>query len=147
MEEMRQLISQRQGEGTPRSRPLSTAVDTPVRTSGLSRIDDIHRSLNTLVSEAEVGLTRASSNHQALEDGIQQLSEDLKDVRLPWFHSTSQFTPTVRQRSTELEKTRLELQNARRQCELVKSLLSDATAEKEIMYEVRSLWSLFLALS
>jgi len=32
---------------------------------------------------------------------------------------------------------RLELQNSKRQCELVKSLLADATAEKEIMYEAR----------
>jgi hypothetical protein len=30
----------------------------------------------------------------------------------------------------------VELQNTKRQCELVKSLLADATAEKEIMYEV-----------
>ena len=40
------------------------------------------------------------------------------------------------QRAVELERTRLELQNSKRQCELVKSLLADATAEKEIMYEV-----------
>ncbi|KAJ7781077.1 RhoGEF domain-containing protein [Mycena metata] len=117
MEEMRQLIGQRQGESTPRSRPLSMAVDTPVRSSGSTRTDDIHRSLTTLVTEADSSLIRASSNYEALESGIQQLTDDLKD------------------RSAELEKTRLELQNARRQCELVKSLLSDATAEKEIMYE------------
>ncbi|KAJ7129503.1 hypothetical protein C8R44DRAFT_79844 [Mycena epipterygia] len=117
MEEMRLLIGQRQGEGTPRSRPISMAAGTPVRASGSSRTDDIHRSLATLVSEADAGLIRASSNHEALENGIQQLSNDLKD------------------RSTELEKARFELQNARRQCELVKSLLADATAEKEIMYE------------
>ncbi|KAJ7765035.1 hypothetical protein DFH07DRAFT_811208 [Mycena maculata] len=117
MEEMRQLIGQRQGEGTPRSRPLSTTVDTPVRASGSGRTGDIHRSLTTLVSEADASLLRASSNHEALENGIQQLTDDLKD------------------RSMEFEKTRLELQNARRQCELVKSLLADATAEKEIMYE------------
>jgi hypothetical protein len=41
------------------------------------------------------------------------------------------------QKSTDLEKARVELQNTKRQCELVKSLLADATAEKEIMYEVR----------
>ncbi|KAJ7094612.1 hypothetical protein B0H15DRAFT_775924 [Mycena belliarum] len=118
MEEMRQLIGQRQGEGTPRNgRPLSTAMDTPVRSSGCNRTDDIHRSLSTLMADADAGLARASSNHEALENGIQQLVEDLKD------------------RSDELEKTRLELQNVRRQCELVKSLLTDATAEKEIMYE------------
>ncbi|KAJ7929939.1 RhoGEF domain-containing protein [Mycena leptocephala] len=117
MEEMRQLISQRQGEGTPRNRPSSMASDTPAQASGSNRTEDIHRSLTTLVNEADSGLIRASSNHEALENGIQQLAEDFQD------------------RSAELEKTRLELQNARRQCELVKSLLADATAEKEIMYE------------
>ncbi|KAJ6539507.1 hypothetical protein B0H19DRAFT_1179379 [Mycena capillaripes] len=117
MEEMRQLINQRQGEGTPRTRPLSMAADTPLRASGSSRTDDIHRSLTTLVTAADASLVRAASNHEALENGIQQLAEDLQE------------------RSSELEKTRLELQNARRQCELVKSLLADATAEKEIMYE------------
>ncbi|KAJ7682631.1 hypothetical protein DFH06DRAFT_1161696 [Mycena polygramma] len=111
MEEMRLLISQRQGEGTPRSRPLSMAPPAQGRT------EDIQSSLTTLVTEAEASLTRATSNHEALENGIHQLAEDLQE------------------RSTELEKTRLELQNARRQCELVKSLLADATAEKEIMYE------------
>ena len=43
-----------------------------------------------------------------------------------------------RQRWAELERTLTELRNAKRQCELVKSLLADATAEKEIMYEVRA---------
>ncbi|KAF7352650.1 DH domain-containing protein [Mycena venus] len=118
MEEMRQLISQREGAGTPRTRPLSMAADTPVRgASGSGRMDDIQRSLVTLVAEADAGLVRASSNQEALDSGIHQLAEDLQE------------------RSAELEKTRLELQNARRQCELVKSLLADATAEKEIMYE------------
>ncbi|KAJ7228502.1 RhoGEF domain-containing protein [Mycena pura] len=117
MEEMRQLINQRQGEGTPRSRPFSMAADTPVRGSGPSRTGNICRSLTTLVIEAETGLIRATSNHEALLSGIEQLTDDVKD------------------KSADLEKTRLELQNARRQCELVKSLLADATAEKEIMYE------------
>lgn len=36
-----------------------------------------------------------------------------------------------------LEKTRGELRSTQRQCELVKNLLADATAENEIMYEVR----------
>lgn len=40
------------------------------------------------------------------------------------------------QKAMELERTRVELQNSKRQCELVKSLMAEATAEKEIMYEV-----------
>lgn len=82
MEEMRQLIGQRQGEGTPRTRPLSMAVDTPLRTSGSNRTEDIHRSLTTLVTEADASLVRAASNHEALENGIQQLAEDLQEVRI-----------------------------------------------------------------
>ncbi len=39
------------------------------------------------------------------------------------------------QKAIELERTKLDLQNSKRQCELVKSLLADSTAEKEIMYE------------
>jgi hypothetical protein len=35
----------------------------------------------------------------------------------------------------ELERAKLDLQHSKRQCALVKSLLADATAEKDIMYE------------
>ncbi|KAJ7638992.1 hypothetical protein FB45DRAFT_904439 [Roridomyces roridus] len=117
MEEMRQLINRRQGEGTPRRpRSMTVTMDTPVTVSN-NRTDEIRRSLSTLASEADEGLARVASNHDTLESGIHQLTYDLKE------------------KSSELEKARLELQNARRQCELVKSLLADATAEKEIMYE------------
>lgn len=37
---------------------------------------------------------------------------------------------------SEFKQSKIELQNVKRQCELVKSLLEDATAEKEIMYDV-----------
>src|SRR5882672_7262057 len=40
------------------------------------------------------------------------------------------------QKASLLEKSRMELQGTKRQCELVKSLLADATAENEMMYEV-----------
>lgn len=40
------------------------------------------------------------------------------------------------QKAADLDRTRVELHHTKRQCELVKSLLADATAEKEIMYEV-----------
>jgi hypothetical protein len=42
------------------------------------------------------------------------------------------------QKADELEKARVDLQNSKRQCEVIKSLLNDATTEKEIMYEVRA---------
>lgn len=43
------------------------------------------------------------------------------------------------QRALEHERIKIELQSIRRQCEVVKNLLADATAEKEIIYEVCSL--------
>ncbi|KAF7332014.1 DH domain-containing protein [Mycena kentingensis (nom. inval.)] len=125
MEEMRALIGQR-NEGTPQRRPLSMAAsfDTPTRapppTSGgasSSRVEDVRRTMTSLVMEAEENLSQASSNHESLQSGINQLADDLQE------------------KSSQLEKARQDLQNSRRQCELVKSLLDDATAEKEIMYE------------
>jgi len=40
------------------------------------------------------------------------------------------------QKASLLEKSRVELRSTKRQCELVKSLLADATTENEMMYEV-----------
>ena len=37
-----------------------------------------------------------------------------------------------------MEKIRIELLNTKRQCDLLKKLLQDATDEKEIMYDVSS---------
>ncbi|KAG5648922.1 hypothetical protein DXG03_000271 [Asterophora parasitica] len=121
MEEMRQLIGRRQldGEGTPRSRPRSV-FDTPPRlTTPTPSVNNTQaaRALEALASEADKDLAKAASRQDALQLDLKKFSADLKD------------------KSNELEKTRLELQNAKRQTELVKSLLADATAEKEIMYE------------
>jgi len=41
----------------------------------------------------------------------------------------------LKEKTSLLEKCRVELQSTKRQCELVKSLLADTTAENEIMYE------------
>ena len=40
------------------------------------------------------------------------------------------------QKESELTRITNELQHTKRQCDLVKKLLSDATAENEIMYDV-----------
>jgi len=69
------------------------------------------------VSETDQHLTRAATNHETMRDDLKLLTSDFKE------------------KLSDLEKTRVELQNSKRQCELVKSLLADATAEKEIMYE------------
>lgn len=43
------------------------------------------------------------------------------------------------QKLREIEKISGELQRAKVQCDFVKNLLADATAEKDIMYDVRSI--------
>lgn len=117
MEEMRQLIGRRQVDGTPRSRPRSTVFDTPSQSSTQANVADISRSVGTLVSEADRDLSRAVSYQATLRQDIMEVATSLKE------------------KSADLEMAKFELQNTKRQCELVKSLLADATAEKEIMYE------------
>ncbi|KAG6831397.1 hypothetical protein H0H92_010999 [Tricholoma furcatifolium] len=122
LEEMRQVIGRRMdADGTPRSRPRSLfetpSKSLPVLTPPVLTSTDSTRAVETLVGEADQNLARAVSHQDALQLDLKQISVDLKE------------------KSTELEKTRLELQNARRQTEVVKSLLADATAEKDIMYE------------
>ncbi|KAF8165546.1 hypothetical protein B0H34DRAFT_689520 [Crassisporium funariophilum] len=116
MEEMRNLIGRRQGEETPRSRPRIGMFNAHVRTSS-GDVGDLGKTVDTLVSEADKDLAQAQSNHELLQNELRRLASEFKE------------------RAADLERTRLELQNSKRQCELVKSLLADATAEKEIMYE------------
>ncbi|KAI6047452.1 hypothetical protein EDC04DRAFT_2864519 [Pisolithus marmoratus] len=117
LDEMRQLISKRQMEGTPRIRPYSTVPESMTSltpdTTGISIIGRLEES----VKDADQCISRAVTNHKMLQDCLEQLFQDLKA------------------KAEEYDKTRAELQNAKRQCEVVKSLLVDATAEKEIMYE------------
>ncbi|KAF9569107.1 hypothetical protein CPC08DRAFT_289376 [Agrocybe pediades] len=117
LEEMRNLIGRRQGEGVPRTRPRSGTLDTPVRPSAANEAASVIKTVEVLAAEADNELASAQSSQQALEARVARLAAEFKE------------------RAMELEKARLELQNSKRQCELVKSLLADATAEKEIMYE------------
>ncbi|KAF7981667.1 hypothetical protein HWV62_32792 [Athelia sp. TMB] len=118
MNEMRSLIGRRlESEATPRTRAGTLHNASTPRNVEAVPADDIASSLQELVSEADQHILKASSNYEAMQDNIRLLANDLK------------------QKSTNLDKARVELQNTKRQCELVKSLLADATAEKEIMYE------------
>ncbi|KAF8639693.1 hypothetical protein AX17_000955 [Amanita inopinata Kibby_2008] len=120
MEEMRQLIGRRQGDNTPRHRPrsvfeLNRTPTTP--TFDKSHVDKFIQSIDDLIGEADKDLNRALLHQDNLQRPLRKL--------------VSNF----REKAVELEKAKLDLQNSRRQCELMKSLLADATTEKEIMYE------------
>ncbi|KAG8700981.1 hypothetical protein FRC09_005628, partial [Ceratobasidium sp. 395] len=82
--------------------------------------DGWSKSIEEVVADAERHLMHA----EAKQD---QLIEQIKEL---------QNAPSnVASSSTELERLKGELQRAKGQCELVKKLLTDATAENEIMYE------------
>ncbi|KAF9006585.1 hypothetical protein BDQ17DRAFT_1302996 [Cyathus striatus] len=117
LEEMRNLIAKRQTDtGTPKRKFPSTDFDTPKSTSS-SNIDSFIRSVNLLITQADNDIIRALSSHEALEIELSQVTSELQE------------------KSVEITKMKSDIKNSKRQCELIKSLLADATAEKEIMYE------------
>ncbi|KAL1747651.1 hypothetical protein HDZ31DRAFT_60984 [Schizophyllum fasciatum] len=121
MEEMRLLLGQR--DGTPRSHLRSVALRATqsmdaggphrptIDTSGLSR------SLESMVSELDDTLGRAAQDADAMQEDLNELQS------------------AYHQKVDALALSREEVQNAKRQTEVVKSLLNDVTSEKEIMYE------------
>ncbi|KAF8969440.1 hypothetical protein BDZ97DRAFT_1902547 [Flammula alnicola] len=118
LEEMRNLIGRRQGEGTPRTRPRSGTLDNTLsRNSAMADAGNFVRTVDTFAIEADKDLASAQASQETLQTELVRLAAEF------------------RERAADLERTRLELQHSKRQCELVKSLLADATAEKEIMYE------------
>ncbi|KAK2466062.1 hypothetical protein APHAL10511_001704 [Amanita phalloides] len=115
MEEMRQVIGRRQGDYAPRTRPRSVFEPTPALDK--SHADKVAQVVDDLVTETDNNLHRAMSHQENLQDSLRKIVADF------------------REKAIELEKAKLDLQHSKRQCELMKSLLADATTEKEIMYE------------
>lgn len=78
---MRQLISKRQQEGTPFSRPRSfvTELSTPAppATLGTSNISLLSES----VADADKLLASALSSHETLHQNLTQVVSDFKEVR------------------------------------------------------------------
>lgn len=140
---MRQLIGRRNGELTPRKvRPI---VDTsekvpPLPTSTANeplRLDGLDKTIEGFVFDVDGKLAQAAENHDAVQEGLREISAKLREVRLSSSTPESPGSRRTLQRTLEHERVKVELQSIRRQCEVVKNLLADATAEKEIMYEVR----------
>jgi len=123
MDEMRQLIGRRNGDFTPRKvRPTvdtfekTPPIPTPVTNEPL-RLDGLDKAIEGFVFDVDGKLAEAAENQDAVQAGLREISTRL------------------RERALEHERVKIELQSIRRQCEVVKNLLADATAEKEIMYE------------
>jgi hypothetical protein len=81
MEEMRQLISKRGVEATPRSQHKGQKEGATAGTDAV-RTGDLLGSIEDAVSEADKSLVRAASNQEALFIDIGLLVADLKEVSL-----------------------------------------------------------------
>ena len=139
MEEMRQLINKRSGDAAPRSYHGGQRWATTAGGDG-GQTSEFLKSIEESVSEADKSLVCAAASQEALSINISLLAADLKEVSPSNVFPTK--VPTLSQKASLLEKSRVELQSTKRQCVLVKSLLADATAENEIMYEVSQTISL-----
>lgn len=126
---MRQAIGHRQSEFStpPRLRVDLPTFHTP-KTSSCHGLDD-------MLVDADRHLTSAISNQDRLQTELKRLATTFREVRAHLVDSKKSFAHPIRQRTNELERAKQELANAKRQTEVVKSLLVDATTEKEIMYE------------
>lgn len=136
---MRNLIGRRQGEITPRTRPRSGTLDNPIRNSAIADTNSFIRTVDSLLDDVESDLASAQTNTESLQEELTRLAAQFREVRGSSSDVDIHFSNNL-QRAADMERARLELQNSKRQCELVKSLLADATAEKEIMYEVRRIF-------
>lgn len=138
MDEMRQLIGKRYvGDVTPVTPQRNSMIDTPKRapTKDSSQMEEFARTIEDYIFDADGDLAKAVSTQDTLQAEVRLLADSLKEVSISQILVFFSYLRSL-QKALELERSRFELQHTKRQCELVKSLLADATAEKEIMYEV-----------
>jgi hypothetical protein len=81
MEEMRQLISKRSGDVTPRSQ-FRVPKEAASTGGDAIRTGDVLRSIEEAVSEADKSLVRAASSQEALAVDVGLLATDLNEVGL-----------------------------------------------------------------
>ncbi|KAG8884270.1 hypothetical protein FRB98_002543 [Tulasnella sp. 332] len=116
MEEMRQMIQSRNGKAPVIS---SVVKENPVSVDGAEKafaiVDEYSRKMADLVDDAEAHLKDTADSHDKLRNAL-RASEPEQD-------------------SGEVTRLQGEVARAKRQCDLVKKLLADASAENEIMYD------------
>jgi hypothetical protein len=78
MEEMRNLIGRRQEE-TPRGRTRSAIFTSPSRTSSETS-EEVSRTLDMLVADADQELVKAQSNQDILQNELHRLASEFKEV-------------------------------------------------------------------
>ncbi|KAG8937079.1 hypothetical protein FRC02_006279 [Tulasnella sp. 418] len=121
MEEMRMLIGNRPGRYplplTQQNTGSSTTSDGQSTGLDHSQIEQWTQKIDQILGEVDHDLQVAQDCQGKLHSGIEQLVSE------------------VSKNANEANKLRGEVGRTRRQCDLVKKLLADATAENEIVYE------------
>lgn len=122
MEEMRQMIERRGASTTATvTRTPNIAVPVPSSVLDSGRLEQWTRLVESLVEDADRQIMRAMDQNEALVQGMASLNvEDDASSK------------------GETEKLRVELQSSKRQTDVLKQLLQDATAENEALYSVLS---------
>ncbi|KAG8711425.1 hypothetical protein FRC08_015914, partial [Ceratobasidium sp. 394] len=132
---------------SPVSRNIAGKVDP--RLEGLPSIVNRRAMFEAIASESSGRMTPSLSSDPMLPDGWSKTIEEVvaeaerhlmhaeakQDQLIEQIKELQNAPATVASSSTELERLKGELQRTKGQCELVKKLLKDATAENEIMYE------------
>ncbi|PCH40917.1 hypothetical protein WOLCODRAFT_137069 [Wolfiporia cocos MD-104 SS10] len=116
-EEMRQLIEKRSSRNVSPLSPVGRSSPLPRIPEAPPRVKQVSSSIEELVDEADRDLSRAVESQDTLQSDLHSLAEQLKE-------STRQ-----------IDRTFLDLQSYRRQCDLVKDLLHDCMAERDVLYE------------
>jgi protein ECT2 len=78
MEEMRNLIGRRQEE-TPRGRTRTAIFTAPSRTSSETS-EEVSRTIDMLVADADQNLVKAQSNQDVLQNELRRLASEFKEV-------------------------------------------------------------------
>ena len=78
MEEMRNLIGRRQEE-TPRGRTRTAIFAIPSRTSSETS-EEVSRTLDMLVADADQDLVKAQSHQDILQNELRRLASEFKEV-------------------------------------------------------------------
>lgn len=136
---MRQMIQSRNGKPPAVS---SIVKENHASSDGAEKafavVDEYGRKMAELVEDAESHLKHALENHEQLQTvlgalGLEQVCHH-SSLIVSWRLKHSVF-----QAPDEVSRLQGEVVRAKRQCDLVKKLLADASAENEIMYDVSSL--------
>jgi uncharacterized membrane protein YheB (UPF0754 family) len=139
MEEMRKLIAKR---GThARTRSMSEEVSPTFEPSKSGMMRSVHE----LATEAEDRLVQAAANHELCADDLQAVLDDNTSVSNLYACLFVACSLASLQKAAQVDALMLEHRSSQRQCEVIKDLLDNSTAENDAIYQVsrltRFVWS------